>query len=121
MSNEESDREAILARRALLVTSTLAALSCSSPSSNGGGTVDTVAVETVNVPPPGSGTATAAPTSQPITPDPNRPKWASVIANAPSFDVPPAGAGVSNEEREALERQAKAMREAYDTFGATWD
>ncbi len=122
MSNEESDKEAILARRALLVTSTLAALGCSSPSSTGnGGTVDTVAVETVNVPPPASGTATAAPTSQPITPDPSRPKWASVIANAPSFDVPPAGAGVSNEEREALERQAKAMRQAYDTFGAAWD
>lgn len=122
MSNEESDREAILARRALLVTSTLAALSCSSPnSSSGGGTVDTVAVETVNVPPPGSGTASAAPTASPIAPDPNRPKWASVIANAPSFDVPPAGAGVSEDERQALERQTKAMREAYDTFGAAWD
>lgn len=119
MSNDESDRDAIVARRALLVTSALTALGCSSPGSNNGhASVDTVAVETVNVPPPGSGTATTAPTV--IVPDPSRPTWAAVTANAPSFDVPPAGSGVSEAERQELERQFKAMRETYDALGSAW-
>jgi outer membrane protein OmpA-like peptidoglycan-associated protein len=118
MSNDASDRDAIVARRALFVSSTLAALGCSSPDTN----VTDASVDTVTVPTPGTGTATAPPTSTATTaPAGNRTPWSMVVADSPSFDVPPAGSGVTDAERKQLEDQAKAFRERYAQLGAAWD
>lgn len=114
MSEDTLDKEAIVARRALFVGTTLAALSCSSPEK----VSPDAAVETVGVPMPGSAPASsgsALPREQPPG------SWASIMAGAPPLDAPPASAGVSEQERTALAEQAKAMRAAYDALGKAWE
>ncbi len=114
MSDDAFDRDAIVARRAVLVTSALAALSCSSPERPNPDT----AVETVAVPLPGSAptaTSSAAPR------EPAADSWAAVMQGAPPLDVPAPASGVGEPERKALEGQSTALRGIYDELGKTWD
>jgi outer membrane protein OmpA-like peptidoglycan-associated protein len=114
MADDVLDRDAIVARRAVLVTSALAALSCSSPEK----AAPDAAVDTVAVPLPGSAPSS---TSSAVPRDPPASSWASVMQRAPALEVPPAGSGVSDHERKALESQAGSLRTAYETLGKVWD
>jgi outer membrane protein OmpA-like peptidoglycan-associated protein len=114
MAEDRVDREAILARRALLVGSTLAALSCSSP----GKPRADGSVETADVPPPGSAASAAG---SAIAPPPEPSSWESVMMKAPPLEPPPASAAISENERKVLTEQASNMRAAYAELGKVWD
>ncbi len=113
--NGQVDRDAILARRAVLVSSTLASLlgaGCSTPT-----TGPDVVVDSVAVPPPGSAPATSA-SAAPRQPE--RRTWASVMAVAPPLSVPAPGALPATEQKQ-LEEQAASRKLSYEALGRLWD
>lgn len=113
MAEEKVDRDAILARRALLVGSTLAALSCSSPGKQGAD----AAVETANVPPPASAPSGAG---SALPRPPAASSWEAVMTGAPPLEAPPPGASISEDERRSLTDQATSMRAAYGELEQLW-
>jgi nitrous oxide reductase len=87
MAGEDNDRESILARRAVFVTTALAALGCSSQS---GGPTATTGTGTATSTATATATATAAPTSSAsVAPGALRP-WAEVRSGAPPIEVAPS-------------------------------
>jgi outer membrane protein OmpA-like peptidoglycan-associated protein len=103
------DRNAILARRALLVSTALAALSCSSPD---GPTTLTPTSSTAQV--SGSAVASATATSQPGAP---MPTWEEVSKNAPPRGIPKAAGAL---ERQQLEWFERSLDEDYASVKAVW-
>lgn len=120
----EHDRQAIMARRAIFVTTAIAALSCSSQGPEGTGTSSVVdppvtATATVTQTATASGTTTTAPTGSvvPATPDNAKATWEDRRKAAPPLEV---GASVKGAEKEQLDRLAKTIGPLYDKLGAAW-
>lgn len=109
------DRNAILARRALFVSTALAGLSCTTheaPATQAGDKTDKTEQTTkVEAPPSTHQNPTAAPTRQ-------RPSWDEVMAAAPPIDVPE---GVSGHEREMLQDLARGVTAKYEQLHAVWE
>lgn len=104
--DDPSDRDAIIARRALLLSTALAALSCSS---SGEGTAPPD--------PPGiAGTSQPSTTTKVRLPAP-LPPWAEIAAKIPPRTVP---ASVDAKERQRLESIEKESETKYQALQALW-
>lgn len=119
--DDSVDREAILARRALFLSSALAALSCSPASPSGTSTTPTVKV--TSVPTPNTGGATV-PTGTSTGPDVDRqpPKvaqkpWEEVVAAAPPRTV---STKLSKGEQEELNQLNTWLDKAYASVREIW-
>ncbi len=112
--DDSSDRDAILARRAALLSTALAAFSCSSPR-------DPATEPSVNATTTVTATSTAAATSTATartnTPAPLRP-WSEVMAAAPPRGAPP---GASAQEKQSFEWLEQRLTNDYDTIKAMWE
>jgi OmpA-OmpF porin, OOP family len=110
---DDWDREKILARRALFVTTAVAALGCSSQ--GGQGTPTSAATETSTP----TGTATVAPTGTATT-QTNQVKlrpWAEVEKTMPPLSVGPS---VSAPEKEELASLQQRLAPHYAALGKVW-
>ncbi|NUO54198.1 MAG: OmpA family protein [Polyangiaceae bacterium] len=111
---DDWDREKILARRALFITTTVAALGCSS---QGGQSTPTSATTETSV--PAGTTTTAAPTgtaNAPTKPVKLR-AWAEVEKTLPPLSV---GASVSGPEKEELGSLKERLAPHYAAIGKVW-
>jgi outer membrane protein OmpA-like peptidoglycan-associated protein len=104
MSRHDS-REAILARRALFLTTALAAIGCPSQPTDHGGTGPV-------------GIASSSPSEEPVDAPPLETSWEKVIANAPPRAVP---ALVSAHERTWLDSFAADLESQYATVREVWE
>jgi outer membrane protein OmpA-like peptidoglycan-associated protein len=118
---DDWDREKILARRALFVTTAVAALGCSSQ--GGQGTPTSAATETAAPSGPAttapSGAATTAPTgtgTAQAKPEKLRP-WAEVEKTVPPLSV---GASVKGPEKEELKSLEERLAPHYAAIGKVW-
>lgn len=114
-NGDEPDRDAILARRAIFVTTAIAAFSCSSqtetnsnPSSQASLTVELSAAASAPLP---VASASAAPARQLSSFD-------EKMKDAPPLAVAPTLPDKEREELTSLERQ---LRAAYDEIGKVWN
>lgn len=112
--DDAGDREAILARRAALLSTALAAFACSSP-------------RDPTTEPSGTGVATSTATVVATTETSAKPKgqlppplraWSDVLAKAPPRGIPP---NASAAERRMLEYQEQALTGDYDVIKAVWE
>ncbi len=112
--SNDHERAAILARRALLLSSALASLSCSAPGEPGPQQAATSASADVSVPLPPTSTAgpAAKPTVKPL------PSWDDVLKSAPNSTVP---ASISAAGRSSFEGFAKQLDAPYAAVKALWD
>lgn len=117
--DDGDDRQAILARRAIFVTTALAALGCSSQS--GQGTPSTTGVEPSGaLTPSASAISSAAPTTTAsAAPDPaaREASWQKALAGAPPLAV---AASIPAREKPELEHVQKEMASLYDRLGKAW-
>lgn len=109
--DDPSDRDAILARRALLLSSALAALSCGSPSDGGPQPEQPKSASSI------APTASASAAASPELPAPLR-AWTDVMAKAPPLGIP---ASVEGGERNQLDWMEKRAKEQYDAIRALWE
>jgi outer membrane protein OmpA-like peptidoglycan-associated protein len=111
--DDGSDRDAILARRALLISSALAAFACEPAQ-----TADAVA-PVVTVPAP-SATPPPPPRDPPPTlaPRPALESWVDLASRAPPREVP---AGLDPIDEESLRSQAEAVAPLYATLETLWN
>lgn len=111
------DRNAILARRALLISAALAGVSCTT----GGSQTDP--------PPPEPAVGEEGPPPVIVEPPPAgeeggevgegaRPSWSEVMAKAPPLEVPQ---DLDSGERERLQSQAASTRSRYEELGKIWE
>lgn len=100
----DHDRDAILARRALLISAALAGLGCTThePASEREAVVE-VQVPEVQVPE--------------VPPGPSRPAWAELMAAVPPLDIPD---GLTSDEQDQLKRLADDMRDRYAKLEEIW-
>lgn len=115
--DEDADRERILARRAVFVTTALAALGCSSQTPQQTPPPDASVVATTTAAP--STSAGGAPTSSAnATPGQSslRP-WDAVLAEAPPLDV---SASLPAADMKDLEALRERLKPTYDALGAAW-
>jgi len=111
--DDTTDREAIMARRALLLSSALAALSCSSQGDRTN-TVETTATGTVG--PTSTALASASGTPSAELPAPLS-AWTEVMAKAPPLGMPK---GADGKEQSQLEWMEKRASEQYQAIEALW-
>jgi flagellar motor protein MotB len=124
--DDSDDRQAILARRAIFVTTALAALGCSSQGGQGTPT-STVATSTSTViataqttaTSTSSGSASVATSSPSSTPDAagRLASWEKARAAAPPLDV---AASLPAREKPELEQVKSEMTRIYDALGKVW-
>lgn len=108
------DREAILARRALFISSALAGLSCTPTSAESPESPESPVVDgpTVIVEEPNRDPRTAT------VPDGARPGWSEVMAKAPPLSVP---SGLTRSERQLLDGLESHHRSRYARLQEVWD
>lgn len=111
MAHDTDDADAIRARRALLISTALAALSCGSP---GDGVVPSTSVTSVAST---SGPTSTATTSAKSSVPPSRP-WAKVMAEAPPRGVPTV---VTGPEAEWLKHLENDLEKRYETVRLVWE
>lgn len=110
--DDPSDRDAILARRALLLSTALAAFSCGSPRD-----------QSPQPEQPATGTTTATATAS-ASSAPNvslpapLPAWKDTMAKAPPLDIP---ASVDGKERDQLGWLEKRAAEQYEAIRGLWE
>lgn len=110
MAHDNDDADAIRARRAILISTTLAALSC-------GGPGDGAVPSTTTSEPVTSTSVSARPSATAFVGAPLRP-WATVLEQAPPRGVPAAAKGADRAQLEALEA---AIDRRYATMRAAWE
>lgn len=116
VNDEDPDLQAILGRRALLLSSALVAIGCSSPQSQDGVAQDGVTTGEVTVPPVPTSTSTATTTTSEARPERFTP-FAEAMAEVPPLTVSP---GVPAKDKVALDAQAKRFNEVYDKLEKVW-
>ena len=116
----DHDRDAILARRALLISATLAGLACTTPKDPG----DTNSKDpgepvsaTSEQPPPVVVEDPGVRPEQPKPADGSRPSWSEVMAKAPPLEVP---TGLTTNENQLLEGLAQYGRARYERLAQAW-
>src|SRR5262245_45459902 len=110
MRDDGPDRDAILLRRALLVSSALAALQCSASNDGTGGLPTQTSATSV-------ASQAASASGAPDMPAP-LPAWKDVLAAAPPRGVPPA---VGEAERGYFESQEQVLTDRYAAVQAVWE
>ncbi len=120
---DDADRDRILARRAVFVTTALAALGCSSQSAPYGSLPDGGTAATSTAAPTSSAIATATATgtgtgtaTPPAGASSLRP-WETVFAEAPPLDV---ASSLPAAEKPELEDLKKRFAPVYEALGAAW-
>ncbi len=119
IDDDDSDRDAILARRALLLSTALAAFSCGAPENpdRGSSTSTSVAPTTTTIA-TGASSASATASEQPkAMPAPLSP-WKEVLAAAPARGKPPGVSGAEDERLGYLEQQ---LDREYGAVQALWE
>ncbi len=112
--DDPSDRDAILARRALLLSTALAAFSCGSPR-DGSPQPEQPTTGTTTATATATASASSAPT---VTLPAPLPAWKDVMAKAPPLGIP---ASVDGREREQLDWLEKRAAEQYETIRGLWE
>lgn len=114
--DDDADRDRILARRAIFVTTALAALGCSSQGTPQqtpppDGSVAAAASSTPAVSATPSATATPVPTTSSLRP------WDEVFASAPPLEIAPT---LNEADKADLEALKQRLKPGYEALAAAW-
>ena len=122
---DDHDRDAILARRSMLISAALAGLACTSPPAPSRDLEPEPPDErgpelVVEAHPTPVASPQKPPTHESLRTEGPRPPWSEVLANTPPLDVP-EHLDLSEDARRRLEYLASSGRERYERFAPYWD